>query len=53
MVMHASLLDNTGRPLCRTAKFRYVTTTIENVTCERCILEMAGRTSEGMVVPAV
>ncbi len=45
MVMHACSLENTSHPLCGAMKFRYVTMTLENVTCERCITEINNRST--------
>jgi hypothetical protein len=62
MVMHASSSDNTSYPLCRAPKFRYVTMSIQDVTCEACILiidrkgnfgaQMAGTGSEARQIAA-
>jgi hypothetical protein len=51
MVMHASSSENTSYPLCRAPKFRYVTMSIVDVTCEGCILLLDGRGRLGPLVP--
>ena len=52
MVMHASSSENTSYPLCRAPKFRYVTMSIEDVTCEGCIMMLDGRGRLGALVAA-